>query len=98
MRLTKSDVILEENGVHVVADIIANSGGVIVSYFEWVQDMEHLFWSLDEVNSRLNTLIIRSLSDIKDTATRYKTTLRTGALALAVERISDSLNIRGFFP
>lgn len=94
----ESDVILEGNGVHVVPDIVANSGGVIVSYFEWVQDMEHLFWSLDEVNSRLNTLIIRSLSDVKDTATRYKTTLRTGALALAVERISDSLNIRGFFP
>ncbi len=94
----ESDVILEENGVHVVPDIIANSGGVIVSYFEWVQDMEHIFWNLEEVNSRLTTLITNSLYAVRNTAATYNTTLRTGALALAVGRISHGLNLRGFFP
>ena len=94
----ESDVILEENGVHVVPDIIANSGGVIVSYFEWVQDMEHIFWNLEEVISRLTTLITNSLYAVRNTAATYNTTLRTGALALAVGRISHGLNLRGFFP
>ena len=94
----ESDIILQEKGIHVIPDVVANSGGVIVSYFEWVQDLEHIFWDLEEVNSRLTTLIINSLSNVRNTAERYKTTLRTGALALAVERIARGLALRGIFP
>jgi glutamate dehydrogenase (NAD(P)+) len=94
----ESDVILQERGVRVIPDIVANSGGVIVSYFEWVQELEHLFWDLEEVNSRLNTLIINSLSDVSDAARRHKATLRTGALTLAVERIGRGLALRGICP
>ena len=94
----EADIILQERGIQVIPDVVANSGGVIVSYFEWVQDLEHIFWDLAEVNSKLTAVIINSLSDVINTAARHNTTLRTGALALAVERIARSLSLRGIFP
>ena len=94
----EADIILQERGIQVIPDVVANSGGVIVSYFEWVQDLEHIFWDLEEVNSKLTSIIINSLSNVTNTAARYNTTLRTGALALAVDRISRSLSLRGVFP
>ena len=94
----EADIILQERGIQVIPDVVANSGGVIVSYFEWVQDLEHIFWDLAEVNSKLTAVIINSLSDVINTAARHNTTLRTGALALAIERIAHSLSLRGIFP
>ena len=76
-----ADDILAERGVLVVPDVICNAGGVTVSYFEWVQDFSSFFWTEDEINVRLDKIMIGALKRIWDTADRHKITLRTDGLA-----------------
>jgi len=93
-----ADDILADAGVFVVPDILANSGGVIVSYFEWVQGLQQFFWTEDEVNHNLERIMRRSFGQVLQTAEEKGTTMRTAALIRAVERVADALLTRGIYP
>ena len=94
----EADAILSDKGVLVVPDILANAGGVVVSYFEWVQDIQRLFWDEDDVNQRLKTIMTRSFDQVLSTSQEYKTDMRTAALMVAVERVADATKLRGIYP
>ena len=94
----EADDILSSRGVLVVPDVICNAGGVTVSYFEWVQDFSSFFWSEDEINVRLDKIMVDALRKIWDTADRYSTTLRTATFAVACERILTAREERGLYP
>jgi glutamate dehydrogenase (NAD(P)+) len=93
-----ADDILAERGVLVVPDVICNAGGVTVSYFEWVQDFSSFFWSEDEINLRLDKIMVDALKKIWDTADKHKITLRTATFAVACERILIAREERGLYP
>jgi glutamate dehydrogenase (NAD(P)+) len=88
---------LVDRGVMIVPDILANAGGVTVSYFEWVQDRMGYFWTEEIVNSRLEQIMIDSFREVADTARKYKVSLRTGAYILAIDRVATVLRLRGLF-
>ncbi|WP_439039611.1 Glu/Leu/Phe/Val family dehydrogenase [Acinetobacter baumannii] len=90
--------ILVERGVVVVPDVVCNAGGVTVSYFEWVQDMASYFWSEEEINERLDKLMVQAMEDVWNTANSNACTLRTAAYLLACERILKARKERGVFP
>jgi glutamate dehydrogenase (NAD(P)+) len=93
-----ADDILSDRNVLVVPDVICNAGGVTVSYFEWVQDFSSFFWSEDEINVRLDKIMVDALKKIWDTADRYRVTLRTATFAVACERILMAREERGLYP
>ncbi len=93
-----ADDILRANGSIVIPDILANAGGVTVSYFEWVQDLYSFFWDPDLVRTHLERTIRRAYEDVAETARRHDTDLRTGALILAVGRVEEATRLRGLFP
>ena len=93
-----ADDILADRGILVVPDVICNAGGVTVSYFEWVQDFSSFFWTEDEINLRLDKIMVDALRKIWDTADRYKVTLRTATFAVACERILMARQERGLYP
>ena len=94
----EADAILEERGVIVAPDILANAGGVVVSYLEWVQDLQRFFWEEEAVNQRLRTIMVRSMNDVWDYSQRSKVSLRLGAAMLAVHRVATAISTRGIFP
>ncbi len=94
----EADRILYDRGVFLIPDVLANAGGVTVSYFEWVQDLQSFFWKESEVNNRLKDIMVRSFEEVLDQTGRYKTDLRTGAYILAVNRVADSTLKRGIYP
>ena len=94
----KADLILSEKGVFLVPDIVANAGGAIVSYFEWVQDLQALFWEESEVNKRLHQLMVRSFQEVLTYAEREKIRLREAAYMLAVGRVAEATRVRGIYP
>ncbi len=96
--LPSADDILADRGVLVVPDVICNAGGVTVSYFEWVQDFSSFFWTEDEINLRLDKIMIGALKKIWDTADRHHITLRTATFAVACERILTARQERGLYP
>jgi glutamate dehydrogenase (NAD(P)+) len=96
--LPDADDVLAQRGVLVVPDVICNAGGVTVSYFEWVQDFSSFFWSEDEINVRLDKIMVDALKKIWDTADRYKISLRTATFAVACERILTAREERGLYP
>ena len=96
--LPVADDILRERDVLVVPDVICNAGGVIVSYFEWVQDFSSFFWSEDEINQRLEKIHLDAFTRIWDAADRLGVTLRTAAFAVACERILTARKVRGLYP
>ncbi|OTG82472.1 glutamate dehydrogenase [Acinetobacter sp. ANC 4558] len=93
-----ADDILIERGITIVPDVICNAGGVTVSYFEWVQDFASYFWSEEEINERLDRLMVQAVEDVWSCATQNKCTLRTAAYILACERILKARKERGIFP
>ena len=94
----QADDILAERGVLVVPDVICNAGGVTVSYFEWVQDFSSFFWDEDEINVRLDRIMMNALNQIWDTADKHKIPLRTATYAVACERILMARQERGLYP
>jgi glutamate dehydrogenase (NAD(P)+) len=93
-----ADDILAERGVLIVPDILANAGGVVVSYFEWVQDLSSLFWSEEEINARLEPIMVRAFQGVVRLAAERNVDLRTAAMIYAVRRVADALLIRGIYP
>lgn len=94
----EADDVLAERSVLVVPDVICNAGGVTVSYFEWVQDFSSFFWSEDEINVRLDKIMVDALRRIWDTADRHKISLRTATFVVACERILIARQERGLYP
>lgn len=92
-----ADSILESKGVLVIPDILANSGGVIVSYFEWVQDKQAYFWTENEVNTRLNRMMTEAFDKVYSTSETYSTTLRLAAYIYAIQKVSAVLKLRGIY-
>lgn len=96
--LPDADDVMQDRGILVVPDVICNAGGVTVSYFEWVQDFSSFFWSEDEINVRLDKIMVDALRKIWDTADHHKITLRTATFAVACERILIAREERGLYP
>ena len=94
----EADAIFADRGIVLIPDILANAGGVIVSYFEWVQDLQFYFWDEDEVNDRLHKVITRACKDVIASAEEHKTTLREAAMVLAVGRVAEAARLRGIYP
>jgi glutamate dehydrogenase (NAD(P)+) len=93
-----ADEIFEDRGVVVVPDILANAGGVTVSYFEWVQDLQAYYWSEDEVNERLRQIMERSYVDVLNLAQEKKVPMRVAATMLGVNRVAEAHQTRGLYP
>lgn len=94
----EADAILSDKGVLVVPDILANAGGVICSYFEWVQDLQSFFWEEEIVNQRLERHMQRSFEQVWDMMQQHKTDMRNAAMMIAVKRVADATLMRGIFP
>ncbi|EOR06771.1 Glu/Leu/Phe/Val family dehydrogenase [Acinetobacter genomosp. 15BJ] len=94
----EADDVLVQRGITVVPDVICNAGGVTVSYFEWVQDMSSYFWSEEEINERLDKLMIQAINDVWHKSSEKECTLRTAAFILGCERILKARKERGIFP
>ena len=94
----EADAILRQRGVLVIPDILANAGGVTVSYFEWVQDLQFYFWTEREINQRLREIMSQAFQRVQGTAVVQKTDLRTAALMLAIERVANAQRMRGLYP
>jgi glutamate dehydrogenase (NAD(P)+) len=94
----EADKILFERGIHVIPDILANAGGVCVSYFEYVQDIQSYFWDLDRINEELKRIIIEAFEDVYEIYKERNVPLRTAAYIIAVSRIAVAYDLRGIFP
>ena len=92
------DRVLDDRGVLVVPDILANAGGVTVSYFEWVQDLQFYFWKEAEVHQRLQEIIVEAYRRVQALAREQKVSLRVAALMLGVKRVADAMRLRGLYP
>jgi glutamate dehydrogenase (NAD(P)+) len=94
----EADEILRDNGVTVLPDILANAGGVTVSYFEWVQGLQNFFWSLQEVNDELKKVMERAFDAVNAKADQADCDYRTAAYAIAVTRVAEACKLKGLFP
>lgn len=95
---TEADKILHDKGILVVPDILANAGGVVVSYFEWVQDLQNYFWEEDEINVKLEKIMKRAYAGVAQARDTHKCDMRTAAMIIGVQRVADATTTRGIFP
>jgi glutamate dehydrogenase/leucine dehydrogenase len=93
-----ADIELHKRGVMVIPDILANAGGVTVSYFEWVQDLQELFWDEDDVNRRLERVMVKAFADVHATAKKHDADMRTGAYIVGINRVATAMSTRGIWP
>jgi len=92
-----ADKILEDKGIFVIPDILANAGGVTVSYFEWVQDRGGYFWDEETVNRRLETIMVRSFQEVIAKAEKFKVNTRIASYIVAVDRVAAMHRLRGMY-
>ncbi|HEY6837383.1 MAG TPA: hypothetical protein VI389_01440, partial [Geobacteraceae bacterium] len=93
-----ADEILKAKGVFILPDILANAGGVTVSYFEWVQDLQNYFWNEAEINNRLRQIMTTSFKKVVAIAEEKKIDNRTAAQVLGIGRVVEALQLRGLYP
>ena len=94
----EADKILYDKGVFIVPDILANAGGVTVSYFEWVQNLQNLLWSEEEISNKLTDILKRSFREVLHISEKEKVDMRTGAFMLGMKRVAEATKLRGFYP
>jgi glutamate dehydrogenase (NAD(P)+) len=94
----EADLILQDRGITVIPDVLANSGGVTVSYFEWVQDISAFFWSEEEINARLERIMREAFAAVWEAARQKGISLRTAAFVLGCERVLMAHKLRGLYP
>jgi len=94
----EADQILNDRGIQVVPDILANAGGVIVSYFEWVQDLQSFFWGIEDVRKELHRAMSNAFDEVWSLAEKERTSLRTAAYILGTDRVASAFQMRGLFP
>ncbi|MBM4421384.1 MAG: Glu/Leu/Phe/Val dehydrogenase [Chloroflexi bacterium] len=94
----EADRILHDRGIFMIPDILGNAGGVTVSYFEWVQDLQNLFWREATINARLKEVMVKSFNDVLALAQKHKVDMRTAAYMLAVRRVAEATLTRGIYP
>ena len=92
------DRILQDKGVTVIPDILANSGGVIVSYFEWVQDKQNYFWSADQIRENLDSMMMRAFTEVRHVVREKKVSWRDAAMMIGVGRVAEAHKLRGLYP
>jgi glutamate dehydrogenase (NAD(P)+) len=94
----EADEILEDKGIFVIPDILANAGGVTVSYFEWVQDLQEFFWDENDINERLQRIMARAFDNVLRVSQEKKVNMRTAAYILAIDKVASATTIRGIYP
>jgi glutamate dehydrogenase/leucine dehydrogenase len=94
----EADTILESKGIFVIPDILCNAGGVVVSYFEWVQDEQHLFWEAQDVYNRLERVMKSSYNEVLRLYLERRVSMRTAANMLGVGRVAEATKLRGLYP
>ncbi len=94
----EADVILRDRGIYLVPDILANAGGVVVSYFEWVQNLQELLWSEAEITERLTRILSNAFKDVQAVARKHRVDMRTAASILGIGRVAEAIRLRGIFP
>ena len=94
----KGDEILDKRGIIVIPDILANAGGVVVSYFEWVQNLQFMSWDLDDVNEKLERVMVKAFDGVWKKCEEYNTNMRNAAYMVAIDRLVNAKKIRGIFP
>jgi len=95
---SQADAILNEKGITIVPDILANSGGVCVSYFEYIQDIHSYFWGLERVNREMKNILIKTFEDVYKLSKEMRVSLRTAAFAISTKRLAKAHELRGLFP
>src|SRR5262249_24941133 len=94
----EADTVLKGSDIFVIPDVVCNAGGVTVSYFEWVQDIQQFLWTEEQVNEKLQQLMLRAFRQVRALAVERKLTMRTAALSLGVQKIAKEKMRRGLFP
>lgn len=93
----EADAILRDKGVFVIPDILANAGGVVVSYFEWVQDLQNFFWTEDEVSKKLRDILVKAFHEVLDMSQKQNVDMRMAALMIGIERVAKAMLWRGLY-
>jgi glutamate dehydrogenase (NAD(P)+) len=95
---TDADAILNQSDMFIIPDVLCNAGGVTVSYFEWVQDIQQFLWTEEEVNQKLQKIMLKAFNQVTQLASLRKLSMRTAALSLGVEKIAREKMRRGLYP
>ena len=93
----EADAILREKGVFLIPDVLANAGGVVVSYFEWVQDLQNFFWTEDEVNKKLRAILVKAFYEVLDMSRKQSVDMRLAALMIGIDRVTKAMLWRGLY-
>jgi len=93
----EADAALRERNVFVIPDILANAGGVVVSYFEWVQDLQNFFWTEDEVNKKLRDILVKAFHEVLNMSQKHQVDMRLAALMIGIERVARAMLWRGLY-